>query len=424
MAITVIAGPCGSGKSRYVGELLRRYCDEHGFGRTVNLSFRDTYGASDSGYYLQQRWNSSEQDLVPTGSEFLGLKGEEDGWRKQLFTLFNIYPLLGEKIITFSSGELRRFTIAKALLRKPDILVLDNPFIGLDAPTRDALRELLLKLGSLGSPRVVLVVSRECDIPSFADEIIRMGPSASAADAMLVEEACSAVTALPSAPASYETVVKLNDVSVRFGQRTIVSGVNWTVKAGEKWSLEGPNGAGKSTLLSIICADIPQAYACDVTLFDRQRGTGESIWDIKKHIGFVSPELHRAYSHNVPVLDVVASGLHDRQGLYLKTTPEQEKECLFWLGIFGIGDLAQCSFLRLSSGEQRMVLLARAFVKDPDLLILDEPFHGLDDAFHERVSRIIEAFCSREGKALIMVSHYKEDFVPCISHHFTLKKTE
>ena len=164
-----------------------------------------------------------------------------------------------------------------------------------------------------------------------------------------------------------EEVVKLNKVSIRYGDRTILKELDWTVRRGEKWALSGENGAGKSTLLSLVCADNPQSYACDISLFGRKRGTGESIWEIKKHIGYVSPEMHRAYLKNLPAIEIVASGLHDSIGLYKRPQPEQMAICEWWMDIFGIADLKDKPFLQLSSGEQRLSLLARAFVKDPEL---------------------------------------------------------
>ena len=149
--------------------------------------------------------------------------------------------------------------------------------------------------------------------------------------------------------------------------------LTWSVKRGEKWALQGRNGAGKSVLLSLITADHPAAYAYDISLFGRRRGTGESIWDIKRYIGFVSPEFHRAYRQNVPAIEIVASGLNDTVGLYKRPQVEQIETCRFWMRVFGIAHLEQRLFLTLSNGEQRLCLLARAFVKDPDLLILDEP---------------------------------------------------
>jgi molybdate transport system ATP-binding protein len=216
----------------------------------------------------------------------------------------------------------------------------------------------------------------------------------------------------------------MNNVSIRYGKRTILKELNWTVHNGERWALSGQNGAGKSTLLSLVCADNPQSYACDIALFGQPRGKGESIWDIKKHIGYVSPEMHRAYQRNIPAIKIVASGLNDSVGLYVKPEEEEYAKCRFWMDIFGLKGLEDITFLNLSSGEQRLVLLARAFVKDPELLILDEPLHGLDNTNRRLVKDVIEAFCQRKNKTMIMVTHYKEELPNCIDHHLFLVKNE
>ncbi|MGL5273663.1 MAG: ABC transporter ATP-binding protein, partial [Phocaeicola sp.] len=205
-------------------------------------------------------------------------------------------------------------------------------------------------------------------------------------------------------------------------ERTILKELDWVINRGEKWALSGENGAGKSTLLSLICADNPQSYACNISLFGRKRGTGESIWQIKQHIGYVSPEMHRSYMKNVPTIDVVASGLHDSIGLYKRVDEGRKDICRFWLSIFGIASYENTPFLQLSSGEQRLVLLARAFVKDPSLLILDEPLHGLDTYNRRLVKSVIEAFCKRNDKTIIMVTHYKEEIPGVINGSLHLKR--
>ena len=186
--------------------------------------------------------------------------------------------------------------------------------------------------------------------------------------------------------------------------------------------LFGPNGSGKSALLSLICADNPQAYACDMSLFGKRRGTGESIWDIKARIGYMSPELHRSFREDYPVARIVAGGVRAEAFLYGHPGEEEYRKAGFWMDMFGIRDMAERSYQRISDGEQRMVLLARAFARDPELLILDEPMHGLDDINRRRVQDIIETFCGRKGKTLVMVSHYEDDFPPCIDHRLTLKR--
>ena len=211
-------------------------------------------------------------------------------------------------------------------------------------------------------------------------------------------------------------VVGLNDVTVSYGNHTILSHVNWTIRQGERWALSGKNGSGKSTLLSLVNADNPQAYASDITLFGHQRGSGETIWEIKRHIGYVSPEMHRSYQRNIPAINIIASGLKDTIGLYIHVNEKEKEQCRWWMRIFGIEHLSDRPFLQLSSGEQRMVLLARAFVKDPELLILDEPFHGLDDYNQQLAKDIICSFCERPHKTLILVTHYKAELPSCITH--------
>ena len=321
----------------------------------------------------------------------------------------------------------------------PRVLIMDNPFIGLDAPTRELLFSLLDRLTKMSSVQIILVLSMLDNIPSFITRVIpvdkmtvysKMEREAyleafrSRDVAVSFDELQQRIVDLPYGGNNYDSdeVVKLNKVSIRYDDRTILKELDWTVRRGEKWALSGENGAGKSTLLSLVCADNPQSYACDISLFGRKRGTGESIWEIKKHIGYVSPEMHRAYLKNLPAIEIVASGLHDSIGLYKRPQPEQMAICEWWMDIFGIAELKDKPFLQLSSGEQRLALLARAFVKDPELLILDEPLHGLDTYNRRRVKKIIEAFCHRKDKTMIMVTHYESELPGTITDRIFLKR--
>ena len=218
------------------------------------------------------------------------------------------------------------------------------------------------------------------------------------------------------------TVLEMKNIHKSFPGVRALKGVDFHLNKGEIHALMGENGAGKSTLLSLVCADNPQSYACDISLFGRKRGTGESIWEIKKHIGYVSPEMHRAYLKNLPAIEIVASGLHDSIGLYKRPQESQMAACEWWMDVFGIAALKDKPFLQLSSGEQRLALLARAFVKDPELLILDEPLHGLDTYNRRRVKKIIEAFCRRQDKTMIMVTHYESELPSTITDRLFLKR--
>ena len=172
-----------------------------------------------------------------------------------------------------------------------------------------------------------------------------------------------------------------------------------------------------------MCADNPQSYACDIKLFGRRRGSGESIWDIKRHIGYVSPEMHRAYRAAKPCVEIVGSGLHDTVGLHLKMRAEDREVCEFWMDIFGITHLRERSFMQCSSGEQRLVLLARAFVKSPRLLVLDEPLHGLDVRRRRLVLDIIDAYSTLAGRTLIMVTHYQNELPSAITNTLFLRRS-
>jgi molybdate transport system ATP-binding protein len=428
--ITAIAGRNGSGKTLYVDQLRKQLASD----KVRYIAFTDSYGVNvDGQYYLQLRWNQHDIDHeTPTVGELLQraylLAGEDTAERRklrdQLYELFHMEEFLDKYIITLSSGELRKFQLTKTLFADPKLLIMDNPFIGLDAETRDPLRDLLKLLAEERDMEIMLVMSKTDDIPAFVSEVKWMGTQEPVPPHVLSPSQQEAILSLPYTDNDYDCqhVIDMKNVSIRYGERTILKDLNWTVRNGERWALSGQNGSGKSTLLSLVCADNPQSYACDITLFDRPRGSGESIWDIKKHIGYVSPEMHRSYKRNLPAIRIVASGLMDSIGLYAVPNPQDYDKCRWWLDMFGVGDLADKPFLQLSSGEQRLVLLARAFVKDPQLLILDEPLHGLD-LWNRRLTKdIIETFCQRRGKTLIMVTHYQEELPNVITNNLFLKK--
>ena len=449
-----IVGGNGAGKSLLVDTMTGRYpllmnevkydfSPSHSNLVSDNIkyiTFRDSYGDADGNYYYQQRWNSQDLDETPVLRELLP-ECKNPELRDALYNLFGIEAMLDKHIILLSSGELRKFQLTKTLMSDPRVLIMDNPFIGLDAKTRQLLHELLKKLTEMTDLQVILILSKTDDIPAFITHVIPVADRicgakltkeeylASRPEApthVLSDEKRQRIIELPYSDNLYHTehIVDLNRVSIRYGERTILKELDWTVKCGEKWALSGENGAGKSTLLSLVCADNPQSYACDISLFGRKRGSGESIWEIKKHIGYVSPEMHRAYLKNLPAIDIVASGLHDSIGLYKRPRPEDRDTCWWWMDIFGIANLADSNFLQLSSGEQRMVLLARAFVKDPELLILDEPLHGLDMVNRRLVKDVIEAFCQRKDKTMIMVTHYQEELPNCITNSIYLTKNK
>ncbi len=443
-----VVGPVGSGKSTllkmitggfYLREgTLRLDLDDESYRAIRFVEFDNAYSTTETQYYHQQRWQAFEREASPLAGELLGVaagmnaEGMPGGtcqdklsWQQRLFEILNIGPLLGKEIITLSSGELRRFSIARALLQRPQVLVLESPFIGLDPPTRQVLCDLLEQvLNSLGIS-IIMTLTDPDRIPQVVTHAYYMdrGRLSSKMPAGAIQNTKGSIQIDTAAIANakqyfreaeaFDKVVEMRGINISYGERQIFRDLNWTVRSGERWNVTGPNGSGKSTLLSLVNADNPRAYSLDITLFDRRRGTGESIWDIKRHIGYLSSEMHSSFRENLPVLEIVRSGMD--YGCHI-----DDEALLQWLRLFGAEHLAQRSYLTLSSGEQRYILLIRAFVKDPDLLILDEPFQGLDPALRHRAAAVIEAFCAAKNKTLIFVTHYLDEVPGVVTHTLQL----
>lgn len=442
-----VIGPNGAGKTLLTNLLTGKYALKSGHISSIDnqslnsiikyVAFSDIYDLADlKNSYYQQRWNAGDEKEMPIVKTLF--KHGEKEWVDFLVDSFDIEDLTDKPINHLSSGELRKTLIVRSLLNKPRILILDNPFIGLDVRSRSMLNQVLERLANLDDLQIVLILSNPNDIPSTITHILpikdkELWAMKSRKEFLADEKALNLLFKIDNNSATedllsqdaenylFRDALLLKNINIRYGKRTILKDLNWQVKRGEKWALLGENGSGKSTLLSLVSGDNPQAYANNITLFDRKRGTGESIWDIKKHIGYISPEMHLYYLKNVRCIDVVGSGFFDTIGLYRKCNAEQESLALRWMKLFGIENIKETSFLNISTGEQRLVLLARVFVKNPDLLILDEPLHGLDIANKQRVKKIIEKF-SNADKTLIYVTHYEEEIPDTVTQRLTLTK--
>ncbi len=400
------------------------------FIRTVN--FKSAYSTDDfKQMYYQQRFHSTEVDECPTLADMFNPAQLAVLDSNSAYASLNIKSLMNRRIIHLSSGEMRRVIIAKALLEHPSMMIFDNPFIGLDAQMVPQVDELLGLLPATGV-QTMFITPTISSIPSCTTHILYLNNSHVAycgERAGFCEPAAVGQPAVninwhrvPSiAPAASSTIVQMRNIEISYNKHIVQQHLNWTIARGEKWSLTGPNGSGKSTLLSYIFADNPQAYAKDIALFGRERGTGESIWDIKKRIGFTSSEMHLYYREPVSCLKIVESGFFDSIGLYRTCTAAQEQTARYIIQVIGIEHLTDRSFLQISSAEQRLVLFARTLVKNPELLILDEPFHGLDNTNLLRCIGIVESFCRQPDKTLIFVTHNMSEIPKCVDHNFNLQ---
>ncbi|MHA8050208.1 ATP-binding cassette domain-containing protein [Aquirufa sp. ROCK-SH2] len=382
-------------------------------------------------FYLQQRFNSADSQDSYTIKEELE---EEDATKVQeLLELFHLKEHWNKPLLQLSNGENKRLQIIKALLKDPDYLIFDNPYLGLDVAGRSLLTQSLKQLKCQGVP--FILINSPIDLPDLVDKVLflehgkvmwkgsREHYSSQDSSLKISENWQMKLEGLiqdRNQFSDFEVAVKMEEARIQYQDKVILNQVNWLINKGDKWAIKGPNGAGKSTLISMITADNPQSYSQKLWLFDRRRGSGESIWDIKKRIGFVSPELHLYFKTAATCLSVIGSGLFDTIGLFKKLSDLQEKRVLDWMEILGISHLQNQYFQRISTGEQRLVLLARAFVKNPPLLILDEPCQGLDQFQIEHIKNIIDFLAENSDMTLIYVSHYESDIPSCVKMRYEL----
>jgi len=359
----------------------------------------------------------------------------------ELVEQFNLTPLLTRAFRKLSTGETRKVMLVRALASKPDLLVLDEPFDGLDANTHLMLKQHLNAL--VKSIPTVLVLNRIDERPDFITHIgwmeqARLVHSVACSDQPAMAELDQLMhlragqVALPEPdpidrlPAldSAEPLVHISNASIKYSDNLVFQDVSWTIKAGEHWQLTGPNGSGKTCLLALITGDHPQCYVNDIKVFGFQRGSGESIWQIKQFIGYVSTQLQWEYRVSTSLKNVIISGFHDSIGLYSKPTDVQKSIADQWLDILGMRARANDSFTQLSHGDKRLLLIARAMVKHPPLLILDEPCLGLDDMNRRLVLALIEKICASGKTTVLYVNHHAEDKVAGIDNHLALGGTQ
>ena len=440
--VCAVLGPNGAGKTT-LGLVLEK--GRYAYGNRLEfpkpsmkvrmLTFTDIHSLTGIDVHRHdQRLEATENELVPTVAEIVG-ESANDPRRLQLCDAFGLHDVMDKRVNFLSSGELRKLLIINALMLSPDMLVLDNPYIGLDAASRSELDAAIRDIASQGVS-VVLLLCDAIDIPDYAGSVIRIDNrrlTALITDRKEIDAIRSESTVaededsleLPSHNAinqpPYDTAFSITDGHLRYGRRNILEGLDWTVRSGERWALTGPNGSGKSLLLSLVCADNPQAYANNITIFDRRRGSGESIWEIKDRIGYVNPEMQLYFRSPLPVEEIVAQGMRNSLTRFRKPSPEELDEARTWLRLLDIAHLADRQYSELSSGEQRLVLLAAAIIKQPPLLILDEPLHGLDSRRKERVRRIVDTLVTRNGSSLIFVTHYTLEIPSCVTLTKTLK---
>lgn len=384
--------------------------------------------ANKQDFYYQQRYNSSDSEDTPTVETYL--QKININTNTNLVWTYNytvkklkLEALLDKQLIKLSNGETKRILIAAALLKHPSLLLLDNPLTSLDIQTRAEFDQLLTEISSSGITIIMATSPQEIpDVITYVAILHRQKiekvvlkeafkPNGLQLQKPQVKIDLIELKALlnQKPDTSFTTIISLENVNIRYGEKQVLKDINWQVLPGEKWALLGPNGAGKSTLLSLINGDNPQAYANQIVLFDRKRGSGESIWDIKKKIGFVSPELHQYFPVESSCLQVIQSGFYDTLGLFRPSNPQKTMIALRWMQLLQIEANARKPLKQVTASVQRLCLLARALVKTPPLLIFDEPCQGLDEQQRNHFKHLLELICQNSNTTLIYVTHYPQE---------------
>lgn len=354
-----------------------------------------------------------------------------------LIKLFRLEPLLKRGFRKLSTGESRKVLFTRALCSQPDLLVVDGPFEGLDAQSVPLLNDILRDVA--GKTQLLLVINRFDELPDYVTDIALIDngrlettiqttdSAAMAAMEQLFHLKTSEIQIPPpiaadTAPAldPAQPLVNIKNASIRYTDNLVFEHLDWRIEPGQHWQLTGPNGSGKTCLLNLITGDHPQCYNNDIFVCGYQRGSGESIWDIKQHIGYVSSALQWDYRVSINALNVVISGFYDTIGLYSKATDLQKETAQQWLQVLGLENRATQPFRQFSYGDQRLLLIARAMVKHPHLLILDEPCFGLDDLNRQLVLALIEKICAATQSTVIYVNHHAQDHIQGIDNFLAL----
>jgi molybdate transport system ATP-binding protein len=387
----------------------------------------------DRNFYYQQRYNHHQgHDTLTVKAElehFAQQEGLDFAAIEKAIQALGFSNQLQAQLIELSSGEHKKMQLIKGLWAKPQLLIIDEPYTGLDRQSRVALNTWLDELISDGVQLILVTndeqlptgINRYAHIVDGQIEEVDEHASLSKDEVRERKPLPEFLTLIPNV--NYDTMVKLTNVSVRYGEKKVLQNVSWEVKFGEKWLLQGPNGSGKSTLLSLINADHPQAYGHDIVLFGKKRGSGESIWDIKEKIGMISPEMHWYFDQSATVWHTVASGFYDSIGWFIDVKFEEKKQIEELLRFFDLLEHKDELLHTLPLGKQRLALLARTIIKNPPLLVLDEPCQGLDNSQTQYFKAIIDELV-QYGNTLIYVGHYESQLPSCIEHRIVLEKGE
>ena len=421
---------------------------------------------------IQEERENDESEYVEggvdkgrSGRKFLSevLENDENIEEREEVKLCGLTSFLDRGLKYMSTGEIRRTLLCRALLSKKELLILSDPFAGLDKESRTILFSFFNKLQQEGKPCIILSMERWHEIPDGITHVLEMNDkkvsfigSRKEYETLLnkrsveereskqeekkeftaeVEETIKNTKTLSSNTNNYieekdtsnnEILVQMTNVNVGWDDKRVLRNLNWTLRKGENWLIRGPNGCGKTTLLELITGDNMQVFSNDIKIFGNKRGSGESIWDIKKKLGIVSYRLHVEYRmlSGTSLENVIISGLRDSIGLYGKATDMEMAQARKWLKLGGFEGREKDNFGSLSYGEQRAILILRGAIKLPEILILDEPCHGLDESYREKILTLMEKIGEGGTTTMLHVTHDPSEVLSCEKHILELNPNE
>ncbi len=478
----LVIGPNGGGKADFLNALSGQLkivpngaveCEEQGIYSNKYQNSCEIVSLERAARLIQEERENDESDYVEGGVD--------KGRTGRLFIAQGINPLLKkgaplphavmnlenepaiklcgiEKILDrglkyMSTGEIRRTLLARALLSGKQLLILSDPFAGLDVQSRTILLDFFDSIAKRNGifPQIILGMERWHEIPdaithvlefrdkkvSFCGErkdyekLLSERDNQSAAEneqtrqnfkddftALIQNQNENSSVSLKDESQAQDFLVEMNNVNVGWDDHKVLRNLTWKLKRGEHWLVRGPNGSGKTTLLELITGDNMQVFSNDIKIFGNRRGSGETIWDIKKRLGIVSYRMHVEYRMlgGTSLLAVIISGFRDSIGLYEAATDCEIATAKKWLALGGFAGRESENFGSLSYGEQRAILILRSAVKSPEILILDEPCHGLDEQYRQKILDLMNLIGNGGTTTMLHVTHDPSEVLPCEKH--------
>lgn len=389
--------------------------------------------------YTAKEWAVSVHDLILTAFQdsvylYRPPNDAELARTLDILELARLNDLRDRSVTSLSQGQARRAFVARALAPWPKAILLDEVLEGLDADSRREMLELLDRVAAT-DVQLLFASHRQDEAPASLNRCLILdhgrvawsGPLDQAPTDWPRDASPPSIAELWTPVESGvqgETLVEFREVEVFVESKRLLADIDWTLRQGERWALTGPNGAGKSTLVKLLAGDLPVAWGGSVRRFGLPEPA--PIEAIRRQVGLVSDELQarlapgQGYDQNG--LELVVSGFPGSIGLHAEPEAWQWDRAQAWIEALGLTELTERSIRAMSHGQVRRLLLARALVHGPRLLLLDEPCSGLDAPSRQAFLGALEALAQASPETtMVYVTHFTEELPQSIDHVLRLE---